>query len=127
MEQGGKGELQVGRYKVQFAKFSEGNWRAHGPWMRVVVTNERLVVMPDDVSPSGKAPLEIMADTILRVWSICLGRRDGIVVALSSGDLLYFFVEWSESVRLVRDVRQMIRPATPVNNWPRRTPGRYIN
>lgn len=107
-------EKQLGRYKVRFTKFTAGHWHVYGPWMRVIVTSQRLIVLPDDVQREDATPLVIPAENIARVWSIGLGRRDGGVIALRSGTLLYFYVEWSQSVRLMRDVGKMLKAAAPV-------------
>ena len=121
------GEHQVGRYRVQFARFSEGGWQTQGPWMRVIITNRRLIVLPDEVRREDPTPLVIPARDVVRVWSVGLGKRDGGVIELSSGDLLYFYVDWSQSARLVRDIRAMIQPRVAGASRAKSTDKRFIN
>lgn len=121
------GEYSVGRYKIRFARFSKGGWRAQGPWMRLIVTNRRLILLPDHVQQKDSFPMMIAADHMAHVWSIGLGKRDGGVIELTSGDLLYFFVEWSQSARLMRDIRALLRPAKQSVVRAGAAPKRYIN
>ena len=102
-------EKQLNRYKVQAVQFTNGEWRTHGPWMRLIVTDRRLVVFPDH-APQQAKHLVIYPQMIARAWSVCLGKRDGTVIALKSGQLLYFYVHWSESVKLVRDIQALLKP-----------------
>ncbi|HLV37196.1 MAG TPA: hypothetical protein VKY59_18895 [Spirillospora sp.] len=104
------GEQQLGRYKVRFTRFVGGRWRTRGPWLQLIVTNRRLIILPDEAR-DGRTPLVISAVDIARVWSIGLGRRDGGVIALRTGEPLYFYVDWSQSARLIRDIRRMMQPA----------------
>jgi hypothetical protein len=103
-------ENQLGRYKVQHVKFIDGQWRPYGPWMRLIVTNQRVILFPDHAVQQAKH-LVLYPQMIARVWSICLGKRDGAIMALRSGELLYFYVHWSESTKLIRDIHLMLRPA----------------
>ena len=105
------GEFTVGRYKIRFARFSKGSWRAQGDWMRVIVTNRRLILLPDEVNQEDSFPMAIPANNIAQVWSMGLGKRDGGVLELNGGELLYFFVELSQSNHLMRDIRALLRPA----------------
>jgi hypothetical protein len=106
------GEQQVGRYRVRFARFGRQGWRTQGVWMRLIVTTERLLLLPDDVLQEPlEPPMIISAAEVARAWSVGLGRRDGAVIALRSGELLYLFVDWSQSVRLTKDIQMMTRPA----------------
>ena len=103
-------EKQLGRYKVQYVKFIDGGWHPSGPWMRIIVTNQRLVLFPDH-APQQAKKLAIYPEQIARVWSICLGKRDGGIIALKSGQFLYFYVHWSESSKLVHDINHMLTPS----------------
>jgi hypothetical protein len=94
--------------------------------MRLIVTNRRLLLLPDNPR-DPLSPLDMSETDIVRVWNVCLGRRDGIIMALASGRLLYLFVDWSQGSKLVTDIREMLTP--PLN--PRiapRAPGKgYVN
>ncbi len=105
------GEFTVGRYKIRFARFSKGGWRAQGPWMRLLVTNRRLILLPDQLEQADGFPMAIPASNIVQVWSMGLGKRDGGVIELNGGDLLYFFVEMSQSTHMMRDIRTLLHPA----------------
>ena len=121
-----QGEYQLGRYKVRYAKFSGLGWGNHGPWMRILVTNRRLIILPDDVRDS-QATAIIARNEIGRVWNVCLGKRDGVILALTNGQLLYFFIDWSQGAKLVNDIREMLTPPLQPSITPR-LPGKpYMN
>ena len=102
-----QGEQQLGRYQVQFARFGRRGWQSHGPWMCALITNQRLIVLPDETVNSQK-PMVITPRKIRRVWRAALGKRDGGIIELRDGELLYFYVEWSQGAQLVRDLKQMV-------------------
>lgn len=102
-----QGEQYLGRYKVRFARFGRGGWQSFGPWMRAMVTDRRLIVLPDEAQ-AEREPMVIASRSIDRVWQACLGKRDGGIIQLHSGELLYFYVEWSEAARLVKDLKLMV-------------------
>ncbi len=107
-----RGEYPLGRYKVRFARFTTHGWEERSAWMRALVTNQRVVFMPDDSQDARAAlsPTTIESHDIVRVWNVCLGKRDGAIVALSNGQLLYLFIEWSQGAKLVRDIHEMLTP-----------------
>jgi hypothetical protein len=102
-----QGEYRLGRYRVRFARFTSLGWDTQGPWMRAVVTNRRLVFTPEDAA-SQIAPLELPPGSIARIWNVCLGRRDGLIIALKTGQMLYLFIDWSQGARLGRDLRELL-------------------
>jgi hypothetical protein len=121
-----QGEYQLGRYKVRYAKFSRLGWDNNGPWMRILVTNRRLIILPDDARDS-QATAIIPRSNVGRVWNVCLGKRDGVILALTNGQLLYFFIDWSQGAKLVTDIREMLTPPLQPAITPR-VPGKpYIN
>lgn len=105
------GEFSVGRYKIRFAHFAQGSWHAQGRWMHLLVTNRRLLLLPENPQQKDIYPMVIPAANIVQVWSMGLGKRDGGVIELKGGELLYFFVEMSQSTHLTRDVRALLKPA----------------
>jgi hypothetical protein len=120
------GEYQLGRYKARYARFSRLGWDDNGPWMRVLVTNRRVILLADDVRDSHAATI-IGRSEMVRVWNVCLGKRDGVILALTSGQLLYFFVDWSQGAKLVSDIREMLTPPLQPSITPR-VPGKpYLN
>ena len=121
------GEFSIGRYKIRFARFSKGSWRAQGDWMRLIVTNRRLILLPDQVNQENSFPMVIPASNIAQVWSMGLGKRDGGVLELNGGELLYFFVELSQSNHLMRDIRALLRPAKRGLAKAGASPKRYVN
>lgn len=100
------GEYELGGYKVQFAHWEGGEWCGAGYWQRAVVTNRRLWVFPD-ARHTDRAQ-KIGADDIARVWNICLGKRDGVLINLKDGGRFYMLVDWSQGSKLARDIREMI-------------------
>ncbi len=106
-------EKQLGNYKIRFTRFVSGQWHTRGPWMRLIVTSDHLTVLPLGARHTDATPLTIPAENIARVWSIGLGRRDGGMIAMKSGTLLYFYVEWSQSARMMRDIARMLKSQQP--------------
>src|SRR5690606_7651113 len=108
------GEFSIGRYRIRFARFSKGSWRTQGDWMRLIVTNRRLILLPDEVKQENTFPMVISASNIVEVWSMGLGKRDDGVLELNGGVVLDFFDELYQSNRLMRDIRTLLRPENPV-------------
>lgn len=103
------GEYLLGSYKVQHAHWMHGEWFGAGFWLRALVTNRRLLLFRDAGRRFDDREIILPAD-ILKVWNLCLGRRDGILVALKDERRLYMLVEWSQGHRLVKDINEMITP-----------------
>lgn len=103
------GEYRLSRYRVCFARFTSLGWANQGPWMQAIITNRRALFVPEEAN-SGAAPLELAASGIARVWNVCLGRRDGLIIALKTGQLLHLFVDWGQGARLGRDLRELLMP-----------------
>lgn len=112
-----QGEYMLGRYKIRFVHFTSLGWDTIGGWMRAIVTNRRLLFLPEDAYEV--APAAIDAADIARVWHVGLGNRDGLIVGLRGGQLIYMFVEWSQGTRLSRDIREMIAPPIQPRIHPR--------
>ncbi len=121
-----QGEFQLGRYKVRYADFTKVGWNARGPWMRAIITNRRLILIPDDVH-NPVEPCVINGKTILYVWHVCLGTRDGMILSLSNGQLIYLFVDWAQGPHLVKDLREMITPPAQPRISPRMPDKKYLN
>lgn len=119
-----QGEYRLGRYRARFARFTTLGWETQGPWMRAVVTNRRLLFIPEDGSV---APLEFAAGSIARTWNVALGRRDGLIIALKSGELLYLFIDWGQGPRLGRDLRELLTPPLQPRIAPRAPHKPFIN
>ncbi|MBZ0309974.1 MAG: hypothetical protein K8I82_28180 [Anaerolineae bacterium] len=114
------GEYLLGHYKVQPANWSNGEWFGNGQWLRAMVTNRRLLIASE---PQRYDKPEAIAPTdILRVWNLCLGRRDGVMVVLRDGRRLYMLVDWSQGNKLVRDINEMIAPPLKPHIIPRLRP-----
>ncbi len=114
------GEYLLGSYKVQNASWINGEWFGAGQWLRALVTNRRLLIVPD---AHRREILEVITPAeIRRVWNLCLGRRDGILVALHDGRRLYMLVDWSQGNRLARDINEMLTPPLKPHIAPRLYP-----
>lgn len=107
------GEYQINRYTVRFARFTSRGWSTTSPWMRLLVTNRRLVFMPDDIK-GGASEYRIERSKIRRCWNAAMGRRAGIILELHTGELIHMYVEWSQGDKLVKDIVEMLaQPAQP--------------
>lgn len=111
------GEYVLGSYKVQYASWMNGEWFGAGHWLRALVTNRRLLIAPETYRHDLTET--IIPPDIRRVWNLCLGRRDGVLVALNDGRHLYMLVDWSQGNKLVRDINEMLTPPLKPHIVPR--------
>ncbi|MBI5666905.1 MAG: hypothetical protein HZC41_02775 [Chloroflexi bacterium] len=114
------GEYVLGSYKVQRVNWVNGEWFGAGQWLRALVTNRRLLIVSDN--HRRDLAETIVPPDIRRVWNLCLGRRDGILVALNDGRRLYMLVDWSQGNKLVRDINEMLTPPLKPRIAPRLRP-----
>jgi hypothetical protein len=117
------GEYPLGSYKIRFARFTPLGWEMRGSWMRAIVTNQRVVFMPDvlEDTQAAHSPTSIARMEMRLAWNVCLGRRDGAILALQNGQLVYLYVEWSQGAKLVRDIHEMLAPPVQPRILPRMT------
>jgi len=112
-----QGEYQLGSYLVQYARWTKRGWDGGGPWMRAIVTNQRLLIAAETNRPYF-SPISLAPVDIVKIWSVSLGRRSGVILLLKKRRLLYFLVDWGQGSKLVADVKELLAP--PVS--PRITP-----
>ncbi len=120
------GEYPLGRYLVRYAHFTTLGWDGRGPWMRAIITNRRVILIPDEVQ-SEADPCVINGSSLARAWNVSLGKRDGVIISLNSGQLLYLFIDWGQGGRLVKDICEMLTPAVQPRIVPRLTHKDYMN
>jgi hypothetical protein len=119
-----EGEEPAGRYLVEIARWTEGEWVATVPLLDALVTNCRLVLKPQGRRPY--APASIPQHYIRTIEELDLGPRPGVKIALSTGHILYLVVrsthgtEFSFAVRrlLIRPISLDLKarlPATDIN------------
>lgn len=111
------GEYLLGNYKVKPANWMNGKWFSTEHWIRAMVTNRRLLLAPE--LHRYDKPEAITHGDIFRVWNLCLGRRDGVMVVLRDGRRLYMLVDWSQGSKLARDIKEMIAPPLKPHIIPR--------
>jgi len=111
------GEYLLGNYKVKPANWMNGEWFGSSRWIRAMVTNRRLLLTPE--VHRFDQPEAIIPGDIFRVWNLCLGRRDGVMVALRDGRRLYMLVDWSQGSKLARDINELIAPPLKPHIAPR--------
>ncbi|NWG15062.1 MAG: hypothetical protein HXY41_00365 [Chloroflexi bacterium] len=116
-----QGEYALGSYKVRYADWSNGEWFGVGPWLKVIVTNRRLLLFVD-AGTQRDAARRIEPEQIKQVWNLCLGRRDGVMVKLKDGCRLYMLVDWSQGNKLVKDINEMLTPPLKPRIAPRLQP-----
>ncbi len=102
-------EYQLGGYLVQYARWTKRGWDHGGPWMRAIVTNHRLLIAADGNRPYF-SPISIGPSDLVKIWSVSLGRRSGVILLLKKRRLLYFLVDWGQGSKLVSDVKEMLAP-----------------
>jgi hypothetical protein len=104
-----QGEYELGCYRVQHARWTVRGWDSGGPWMRAVVTNQRLLLAADGNRPYF-SPISITPTDLVKIWNVNLGRRNGVIILLKKRRLLYLLVDWGLGSKLVADVKEMIAP-----------------
>lgn len=114
-------EYQYGIYKVQPVEWADGDWRGSGLWLRALVTNHRLLLLPEKNAQSAHNQ-SIRAAEIARVWNVCLQGRDGIMVQYRNGGRIYLLVDWSQGGKLVKDLNTMLQPGAKPRILPRLLP-----
>jgi hypothetical protein len=103
-----KGESVLGDYHVRLARHGDEGWCGVGPRLSAVVTNERLLLMPQTFRPYP--PASIPRRYVDGVWNVGLGRRDGVRVSLSLGYQLYMLVSWGHGNKFAGDLKLMVKP-----------------
>lgn len=121
-----QGEYPLGRYTVRYAYFTTLGWDARGPWMRALITNRRFILIPEEAQ-SHIEPCVIEGNSVTRAWNVSLGKRDGVIIGLKNGQLIYLFIDWGQGARLVKDVREMLTPAAQPRIVPRLPSKNYMN
>jgi hypothetical protein len=104
-------EFAYGGYKVQYVTWNDQQreWIGTGFWLRAVITNRRMLVFPE----MGEYPRDweiVKSADIRKAWSVTLQGRDGILIRLHDNRCLYMLVDWSQSSKLVKDIRKLIHP-----------------
>jgi hypothetical protein len=100
------GEYIIERYRVQITELLDSGWARNMPWLQTIITNRRFILIPE--AEDDCSPIIISHTDIVEVWNVGLGRHDGIVISLKSGEMLHMLVDWNEGRRLLRDTRTMM-------------------
>lgn len=107
------GEYLIGRYKVRIASFTRWGWQGDDTaWMHAHITNHRLLLLPEAPTDphATQSPLAFTAQDLKSVWNACLGRRDGVIIERSNGQLLHLLVHWSQGAKMARDLKEILVP-----------------
>lgn len=100
------GEYFIERYRVQLTELMSSGWARSAPWLQTIITNRRLILMPE--AESSSSPMVISLPDIDGVWNVGLGRRDGVVLSLKNGEKLHMLVDWNEGRRMQRDTKMVM-------------------
>ena len=119
------GEYSINRYTVRFARFTSRGWNTNGPWMRLVVTNRRLMFLPNDQHSANTYLIE--RPKLHRCWNAAMGRRNGIIIELHDGELIHMYVDWAQGDKLVKDIREMMSQPTKPRITPRQLDKPLVN
>ncbi len=107
-----EGEELSGRYLVEIARWTEGEWVATVPLLDALVTNCRLILKPQGRRPY--APASIPQHYIRDFEELDLGMRLGVKIELTTGHTLNLFVRSTRGIEFSFAVRRMlIRPISP--------------
>ncbi|MCB9450869.1 MAG: hypothetical protein H6672_05485 [Anaerolineaceae bacterium] len=106
-------EHAIETYTVQYVQWLNDEWIGRGEWLQAVVTNRRLMLIPPEDGLRGKVDSVRYAE-INRVWNLCLGKRDGVLLRLKNRQHLYLYVDWSQGNRLAHHLQErMTQPTRP--------------
>ncbi|MCB9452523.1 MAG: hypothetical protein H6672_13890 [Anaerolineaceae bacterium] len=106
-----EGEEPLGRYLVEVARWTEGEWVATVPLLDALVTNCRLILKPQGRRPY--APASIPQHYIKDIEELDLGMRSGVKIILTTGHTLYLFVRSARGIEFSFAVRRLlIRPVS---------------
>lgn len=101
------GEYQIERYRVKLTQLDTDGWSSDSPWLRAVITNRRLLLVPEE-DQNDCSPVVIPLAEIQKVWNIGLGRKDGLMLYLKTGQRVHMFVDWNQGRKLMRDTQEMM-------------------
>jgi hypothetical protein len=101
------GEYVIERYRVKVTELLDSGWAQSVPWLKAIITNRRLLLVPEEREASG-SPINIPLSDIEAVWNVGLGRRDGVVFGLKGGEKLHMLVDWNQGRRLLRDTQTVM-------------------
>lgn len=101
------GEYQIERYRVKLTQLDTDGWSSDSPWLRAVITNRRLLFVPEE-DQNDCSPVVIPLAEIQKVWNIGLGRKDGLMLYLKTGQRVHMFVDWNQGRKLMRDTQEMM-------------------
>lgn len=106
------GEYLVGQYKVRIATFTRWGWQGDdSAWMQALITNHRLLLLPENPTEhAAHSPLAFSNQDLKSVWNACLGRRDGVILERSNGQLLHLLVHWAQGAKMARDLKEILIP-----------------
>jgi hypothetical protein len=102
-----QGEHPVQQYEVRLTEFARTGWIKESPLIRVFVTNHNLILLPES-SETDHQSVIIPLEQIYKLWHVGLGRRDGLLLYLTSGERLHMLVNWNQGRLLVRDIRNVL-------------------
>lgn len=102
-----RGENVVESYRVQLTEFANTGWISEAPAIDVYITDANLILLPASRETDHQATV-LPLDSVNRVWHVGLGRRDGVLLSLTTGERMYMFVSWTQGRRLARDIRNLV-------------------
>lgn len=101
------GEYQIERYRVKLTQLENQGWTSNSPWLRAVITNRRLILIQEE-DEKNCPPMTIPLAEIQKVWNIGLGRKDGLMLYLKTGQRMHMFVDWNQGRKLMKDTQEMM-------------------
>lgn len=104
-----EGEQKIGYYQVQVARLTSSGWVATVPPLNALVTNARLILLPQTRKPYP--PASIPRTYITGITTVALSARQGVQVHLKTGYEINMYVVWSEGENFLEAARQMLTPA----------------
>lgn len=111
-----EGEVLIGDYNVEIARWRDGNWTPTIPPLYVVLTDHRMILQPH--ARKRLDPAIIPARYIKEVRELDTDNRHGIMLHLKTGHQISMFVSGDPNRGMLRGLRAMMTPPSPVRFEP---------
>lgn len=104
-----EGEQKLGLYQVQIARLTASGWVATVPPLNALVSNARLILLPQTRKPYP--PASLPKTYITGVIPVALSARQGVQVLLKTGYEINMYIAWSQGESFLEATRLMLMPA----------------
>lgn len=105
-----EGEVFLGDYNMEVARWRDGRWSAMVPPLYVIVTDHRLVLQ--STSRKQHDPAIIPASYITEMQSFTFEFRRGVILRLKTGHAIALFIPGLKGDEILRDLHTITAPTS---------------